>query len=421
MLEALKLPELRKKILFTFFILIIFRFLAHVPVPVVNLEAVQRLLASNPLLGLFNIFSGGGFQNFSIVTLGLNPYINATIIIQLFTVLVPSLEALSKEGEAGREKLNMYSRFLTLPIALLQSYGIYFLLNRQGVIPNLDLWRLVILIFTLTAGTMLLMWLGELVTEYGVGQGISLLIFAGIIGSLPQTLAQGASTLNESNFLSTGILVLLTIAIIFGVVLANEGMRNVPLEYGRTGMAGARPERVTNYLPIKINQAGVIPIIFAVSVVLIPSLISGPLLATVNPVAQAIGTFLARNFAATSPLYNLTYFMLVIGFTYFYTSIQFNPEKIADDLKKRGGFIPGIRPGKNTTDFLGGVIMKITLIGALFLGIIAIMPFLIQSIVGTTNFAIGGTSLLIVVSVILETLRQIESMVVTKNYHTFLN
>ncbi len=418
MLNALKQPEIRNKILFSLLVIFLFRFLAHVPVPFVDLIALRSLFNANPLLGLFDVFSGGGFQNFSVVSLGLNPYVTGSIIIQMLTFMFPSLEAMQKEGEQGREKLNMYSRLLALPISLFQAYGLYFLLNRQGVIPQLDVWSLSILIATLTAGTMLLMWIGELVTEYGVGQGISLLIFAGIISSLPTTFTQIVTTLNSDNIFSFLILGFSTFLLVMGVVYANEGTRNIKMEYGRKGI---RSESVVNYLPIKINNAGVIPIIFAVSLVILPSMLAPGLQSIPNQTVQEIGLFLARNFTSTSLLYNVLYFLLIIAFTYFYTSIQFNPEKISDDLKKRGGYIAGIRPGKATTMYLAGIINRITLVGAVFLGLIAVMPYILSNFINTSNYVVGGTSLLIVVSVIIETLRQIQSLTVSRNYNSFLD
>ncbi|HSX39472.1 MAG TPA: preprotein translocase subunit SecY [Candidatus Saccharimonadales bacterium] len=419
MFKIFKYPELRKKIIFTLFVIVVFRLLANIPIPGVDAHRIKDFLSGNTLFGLFNLFSGGGLQNFSIATLGLNPYINASIIMQLFTFVIPQLEELQKEGESGQERINMYTRLLTVPLALLQSYGMYFLLNKQGILPALIPLKLVVLILTMTAGTILLMWIGELVTEYGVGNGVSLIIFAGIISRLPQYGVQFYSTLGSQNLFNVAIFLVLSVIIIAGVVLVNEGTRNIEVEYGRKN-TGTRTEKVSNYLPIKINQAGVIPIIFAVSVMLVPTLISGPLLASKVAALQNAGSFLTANFTNTSTLYNVVYFLLVVGFTYFYTSVQFNPEKIADDIKKRGGFVPGIRPGSSTTKYLSGVINKITLPGAIFLGAIAVLPFIIQSALGVSTFSIGGTSLLIVVSVVLETIRQIESLMVTKNYYTFL-
>jgi len=417
MLNILKNEELRKKILFSLLVIVVFRILAHVPVPGVDLAAVRAYLGSNAIFGMFDLFSGGGFQNFSIVTLGLGPYINASIILQLFTKMIPALEELSKEGETGREKINMYTKYLTVPLALVQAYGVYFLLSRQTVMGALGTTELTVLLFTLVGGSMIMIWLGDLVTEYGVGQGISLLIFVGIVSSLPTDALGLVSFVEKYNIIYLLILLALSGLVIMGIVLVNEGMRNIPIEYGRRGV---RTQKVSNFLPVKINQAGVIPIIFAVSLVLVPSLISGPLQAASVPGLQDLGFFLARNFNSNSIMYNVLYFMLVFGFTFFYTFMQFDPVKIADDIKKRGGFIPGIRPGLATASYLKSITIRLTLVGAIFLGVIAILPYITQSFTGIQQLAIGGTGILIVVSVVLETIRQVESMMVTRNYQSFL-
>ena len=338
------------------------------------------------------------------------------------TAMIPKLEELSKEGESGREQINQYTRYLSFPLSIFQAYGVYFLLSRQGVIGALGAFDLLVLILTLTGGAMLLVWIGDLVTEYGVGNGISLLIFIGIISSLPLSVAGfalGFDISNTSMMLQSAIFVLISLLVIVSVVLVNEGTRNVQVEYGRRGTTS---QRVTNYLPIKINQAGVIPIIFAVAVVLVPSLISGALVSVNNEAIRSAGVWLTVNFNPNSIWYNATYFLLVFGFTYFYTAVQFDPQKISDDIKKRGGFIPGIRPGKATTDYLRKMITRLTTFGAIFLGIIAILPFILQSTLGLGGqFAVGGTGLLIVVSVVLETVRQVESLMVTRNYDNFLS
>jgi preprotein translocase subunit SecY len=417
MTKIFKTPELRRKIFITLFIIAVSRLIAHIPVPGVDIAAIRSYLQGNVLFGLFDLFSGGGFQNFSIITLGLGPYINASIVMQLLTVMVPSLEELSKEGESGREKINMYTKFLAVPMTLIQAYGIYFLLNKQGVIGALNFFDLLILIVTMTAGSMFLVWLGDLITGYGIGNGVSLLIFVSIIGRLPVAMYGFLATVSADNFMNMLIFAALAIAVIMSVVLVNEGTRNISIEYGRTGV---KSQKVTNYLPIKINQAGVIPIIFAVSVVMVPSLLGGPLQASSNAVLHTLGRFFTQNFNSNSLGYNIFYFLLVVGFTYFYTSVQFNPEKIADDVKKRGGFVPGIRPGKATTSYLKNIVNKITLAGALFLGAIAILPYLVQSLVNVSSLTIGGTGLLIVVSVVLETIRQVESLTVSQSYEKFL-
>ncbi len=417
MLKIFRLPELRKKIIFTLAIIAIFRLLAHIPVPGVDTSSIKAYLEQSVFFGFFDLFSGGGFQNFSVVTLGLGPYINASIIIQLLTMLIPSLEELSKEGEFGQEKINLYTKILAVPMAFVQSYGIYFLLSKQGIINTLLGIDLVILILTFTAGSMFLVWLGDLVTERGVGNGVSLLIFVSIISRLPASVLTAVTGIMSGNYISSVSLIILIVLVIIGVVMVNEGTRNILLEYGRRG---ERSQKVTNYLPIKINQAGVIPIIFAVSIVSIPGMISGPLLASGKDRLMNLGNFMSSNFQQNSFLYNLIYFLLVLAFTFFYTFIQFNPEKIADDVKKRGGFIPGVRPGLSTSQYLKKIVSRITLAGSLFLGLIAILPYFMQFIFGPNSLSIGGTSLLISVSVVLETVRQVESLMVTRSYEKFL-
>jgi preprotein translocase subunit SecY len=413
---------LKKKIIFTLFVIVIFRVLANIPVPGVDITAIRNFLSGNAVFGVLNLFSGGGFSNFSLVTLGLGPYINASIIMQIFTVVVPKLEELSKEGEFGRERINQYTKIITIPIALLQSYGMYFLLMKQNVITPLPIFNLVVFMLTLTAGSMLLTWIGDLLTEKGVGNGISMLIFVGIVERLPSGISQFYLLLNPETIMRSLIFIVLAVIVIAGVVMVNEAIRNIPVEYGRReNFSQKNPAGVTSSLPIKVNQAGVIPIIFAVSVVMLPNLIASPLSASGNPALARFGDFLLYNFTATSIAYNVFYFSLVVGFTYFYTSFQFDPVKIADDIKKRGGFIPGVRPGKNTTDYLRKIINRITMGGACFLGLIAILPSLAGSYFGLGNLAIGGTGLLIVVSVVLETVRQIKSIRATKSYENFLN
>lgn len=413
---------LKKKLIFTLFIIVIFRVLANIPVPGVDIAAIRTYLSGNAVFGVLNLFSGGGFSNFSLVTLGLGPYINASIIMQIFTVVVPKLEELSKEGEFGREKINQYTKIITIPIALLQAYGMYFLLMKQQIITPLSPVNLAVFMLTLTGGSMLLTWIGDLLTEKGIGNGISMLIFVGIVERLPSGISQFYLMLNAETALRSLAFLALAVIVIAGVVMVNEAVRNIPVEYGRReSYSQKNAAGVTSSLPIKVNQAGVIPIIFAVSVVMLPNLLAAPLSASGNSIAVKIGEFLQYNFTATSLAYNVFYFSLVVGFTYFYTSFQFDPVKIADDIKKRGGFIPGVRPGKNTTDYLRKIINRITMGGACFLGLIAILPSLAGSYFGLGNIAIGGTGLLIVVSVVLETVRQIKSIKATKSYENFLN
>ncbi len=414
-----KIPEIRNKILFTLFIILIFRILSHIPVPNVDIAAIKSYIQQNQILGLLDLFSGGGLKNFSIVTLGLAPYINASIIVQLFTTIIPSLEELSKEGEYGKEKINQYTKFLTLPIALVQSFGFYSLLKAQNVAPALNLLDTVVVVASMVAGTYILMWVGDLVTEKGLGNGISLLIFVGIVSTLPEGIFRFLYLLTPETIFNALIFVVATVLIVASVVLINEGVKNIPLEYGRRMSVGG--SRVNSFLPLKVNQVGVIPVIFAASIVLVPSFLGTSLIASSNNFLRDLGFFFNSNFQSTSFLYNFVMFILVILFTYFYTSLQFNPEKIAEDVKKRGGFIPGVRPGINTTSFLKGIINKITLGGGVFLAIISVLPYIIQSFIGFSSFALGGTSLLIIVSVVLETIRKMDSLMVSKKYDSFLD
>lgn len=411
--------EIRNKILFTLFIILIFRILSHIPVPGIDITAIQNFVSGNQLLGIFDIFSGGGLRNFSIVTLGLAPFINASIIIQLFTALIPSLEELSKEGESGREKLNEYTKYLTLPISVVQSLGIYALFRSQNVLPELNTLDLTILMLSMMAGTYILLWVSDLLTEKGLGNGVSLLIFVGIISILPESFAQFFSLLNSENFINALFFGLALVGVISAIVYVNEGTKNIPLEYGRRMSSGG--SRVTSSLPLKVNQVGVIPVIFAVSIILLPSLLVAPLSVADQSYLRDLAVFINDNFQTTSFLYNFLTFILVLGFAYFYTSIQFNPEKISEDIKKRGGFIPGVRPGMNTTEYLKKTINRITLGGGIFLGFVAILPYLIHLFIGFSSFQIGGTSLLIVVSVVLETMRKLDSIIVSKKYQSFLD
>ncbi len=412
--------DLRKKILFTAFILLAYRFLAHIPTAGVDRLALKQLFSSSQLLGLLDIFSGGTLANFSLVALGLGPYINASIIIQLLSVIFPKLEELQKEGEYGREIVGQYTRFLSVPIAILQSFGMYFLLKSQGVIGILNPLQLITLLVTMTAGTVLTVWLGELITEYGVGNGISLLIFAGIVGRLPVTIGQTASTIETLNPLNILIFILVGLIVVAGVVFMNEASRDIVVQYAKRIKSGRTFGGQSTHLPLRINQAGVIPIIFAVSLVLLPSMVGRFFQQLPNPVISDIANKVVAFMQPGSAAYNLIYFILVVGFTYFYTAIVFNPEKISDDLKKYGGFIPGIRPGENTAHYLSNVLNHITLAGALFLGAIAIMPAILQNIFNIPTLSIGGTGLLIVVSVVLETTKSLQSQLLIRNYEGFL-
>ncbi len=412
-------PEIRKKLLFTAFIFLIFRVFAHIPVSGVNVASLKALFSQNQFLGLLDIFSGGTLANFSVMALGLNPYINASIILQLLTIVFPSLEALQKEGESGRQKINQYTRLLTVPLALLQAFGMYALLRSQHIITTLSPFLLIGFIITMTAGTMLLVWFGELISERGVGNGVSLLIFAGIVGRLPVAFTQTASTTGTENMTNILIFVALGIAVIAGIVIINEATRQITVYYAKRVKGNKMYGGQSTHLPLRLNQAGVIPIIFAVSLVLMPSLVANYLTASKNPFLHNLAVGIASGFNPNGFFYNFLYFILVVGFTYFYTAVVFNPKKIAEEIQKYGGFIPGIRPGTPTANFLNYVLTRITLAGALFLGLIAIFPTIAKMITGIQTLIIGGTGILIVVSVILETLKAIEAQLVMRNYEQY--
>lgn len=409
--------DVRNNILIVLGLLVVFRLVAHIPVPGVDTENLKSFLAGNQILGLLNLFSGGTMENFSIIMLGVSPYITASIIFQLLAMIVPKLEEITKEGESGQQRINMYTRWLTVPLAFLQSYGMIKLLNNSArpVLADLSPFNVVVIMLTITAGTMFLVWLGELISERKVGNGISLLIFAGIVSSLPTTLRNAAVNYTSADFYTFVLFALIGIATVVGVVFISEGQRNIPVNYAKQ-MRGTHAYGGGNtHLPLRVNMAGVIPIIFAVSLVMFPSMIA-------QFFVHAKAAWLAA--AATKTIilfqnqifYAVVYFLLVFGFTYFYTAVIFHPQKIAENLQKQGGFVPGIRPGKETEKYLQGTMSRINLVGATFLGLIAILPLLIQLFSGTQSFQIGGTSLLIVVAVAIETAKQIEAQMTMHEY-----
>ncbi|HUW21352.1 MAG TPA: preprotein translocase subunit SecY [Candidatus Bathyarchaeia archaeon] len=418
--SGLKIPEIKKRIFFTAFIFVIFRLAAHIPVPGVDLKALKQLFSQNQLLGLLDIFSGGTLANFSILALGLNPYINASIVFQLLTMVIPSLEELSKEGEYGREKINQYTRFVTIPLAVFQSLGMYALLKNQQIIGRLPIFNLISFVATMVTGTIFLMWLGELLTERGIGNGISMLIFAGIVGRVPISFGQTLTIFESQNLFSLLVFLLMAFAVIFFIVLVNETSVKIKIAYARRIQGRRMYGGQATHLPLRLNQAGVIPIIFAISIVLLPSMVGNFLRGAANPVIARLAQTAVDLFRPNGLVYNLVYFLLVVCFTYFYTAFVFDPKKIAEEIKKYGGFIPGIRPGLPTAEYLNRIISRITLPGALFLGLIAILPSFAQSLTGVGTMSIGGTGILIVVSVVLETTKQLESMVVMRSYDGFL-
>lgn len=417
--SIIKDPALKKKILFTFFIFLIFRIFAFVPVPAVDLAKLRAFFNQSQFLSLLDIFSGGTLINFSIMALGLGPYINASIILQLLTALIPKLELLSKEGEYGRSKINQYTRFLTIPIAVAQAIGMYVLLKNQKLISTLGFVEFLSFILTITAGTFILMWFGELISEFGLGNGISLLIFAGITARVPVAFTQTILSVSSEAIFNLIILAAISILVVSSVVFVNEAVRKIPIYYAKRIKGNKVYQGATNYLPLKLNQAGVIPIIFAVSFVLFPQLLGNFLLYVKNPVLSNLAKFLVFIFNPSGFFYNLFYFVLVIGFTYFYTIIIFNPQKISEEVQKQGGFIPGIRPGIATKQYLDNILYKLTSVGAVFLGVVAILPSIISKFTGIDNIIIGGTGILIVVSVVLETFKVIEAQMIMKSYDKF--
>lgn len=415
-----KVKEIRDRIIYVLALLVIFRIAAHIPVPGVNAENLRILFQSNEVLGLFNIFSGGAFENFSIVMLGVGPYITASIVVQLLTMIVPKLEEMSKEGETGRKKISQYTRYLAVPFAIAQSYGTIVLLQRSGagVIGDLALFQWVMMISSITAGTIFLMWLGELISEKGIGNGISLLIFAGIIAGVPATIQQSVVNFNPSEATNLLIFAAIGIVTIASVIFVTEGQRNIPVAYARQVRGGRSYGGVNSFLPLRVNQTGVIPIIFAISLVLFPSLIAQFFVGSGNETVANAATSVVSLFN-NQLFYGIIYFLLVVIFTYFYTAVVFKPEQIAENLQKQGGFIPGIRPGKATEEYLQYVSNHILLAGALFLGIIAVLPFIVQALTNLPSLVVGGTSLLIVVSVVIETVKQIESQLLLRDYDQF--
>ncbi len=418
--NAWKISDLRIRIIFTFLIFVVFRAAAHIPVPGVNIMLLRKIFNESQFLGLLNIFSGGTLANFSIMALGLVPYINASIIFQLLTLVIPSLETLSKEGEYGQQKINQYTRLVTFPLAIFQALGMYFLLKNQNIIISLSPLNIFGFVITMVAGTFLLMWLGELISQTGIGNGISMIIFAGIVGQLPVSLGQTLAIFEPEDLFNLIIFLVMSVIVIGAVVMIDQASRKVKIQYARRIQGRRIYGGQTTFLPLKINQAGVIPIIFAVSLILLPSMVGNFLQNFPKPLVANLAKGLSFIFQPGGWVYNLIYFLLVIGFTYFYTMVIFNPQKVAEEIKKYGGFIPGIRPGKPTVDYLSQILTRITLVGALFLGFIAILPSLAQSLTGLRTMTIGGTGILIIVSVILETTRQLEAMMVMRSYEGFL-
>ncbi|MBS3903685.1 MAG: preprotein translocase subunit SecY [Anaplasmataceae bacterium] len=415
-LNIFRLPELRQKVFIVLGLLLVYRLLAAIPTPGVDSESLRAFFESSQLLGLFNLFSGGGFANLSIVMLGVGPYITATIIMQLLTIIFPKFkEMYYEDGERGRAKFNQYSRMITVPLAALQAYGFLNLLASQGVLAYPGGFELFLNVLVITAGSMVALWLGELIGEQKIGNGISLIIFAGIMAGFPSAIFQ-AFEVYTPNLLPTYIgFTIIGILTVLGVVLLNEGERKIPIAYARRVRGNKMYGGSSSYLPLKVNQAGMIPLIFAVSVLLFPQFIA-QISAVFSPQLSITLNNWVNGFLANQLLYGTIYFLLVFVFTYFYTAVTFDPQEISKNLQRSGGFIPGIRPGEATGAYFAKVISRITFWGATFLGLIAVLPFIVQALTGLTALELSGTALLIVVAVALDTMRQIDSQLTVREY-----
>jgi preprotein translocase subunit SecY len=424
LINAFRAPDIRRRLLFVLGMLVVFRFLAHVPVPGVNPTKLADFLNQNQFLQLLDLFSGGGLSTFSVVAMGVNPYINASIIMQLMTQVVPRLKALSLEGEYGRNRINQYTRYLTVPMGFIQAYGYLAILSSPdvGVIGSFELTSFETLtqLFSLTAGTVLVMWIGELITERGIGNGISFIIFAGIVSRVPNAIIRFV----ESPDIAAGALfVAMAVIAVAVVVYLQEGQRRIPIQYASRVRGRRMYQGGSTFLPLRVNQAGVIPIIFAISILLFPAQIaryfSRSEVTIVADISNAIINFLSER----GPAYIIGYFLLTVGFTYFYTAFVFRPDETADQLRKNGGFIPGIRPGAPTRDYLARVVFRISIAGALFLGTVAVAPVIIGAFFQGSilaNMGLGGTAILIVVSVVVETMKQLEAQLMMRNYEGFI-
>ncbi|MEZ4520906.1 MAG: preprotein translocase subunit SecY [Thermomicrobiales bacterium] len=426
-INSFRIPDLRRRIIFTLVILLIFRFIATIPIPGVDRDALNTLLEQNQLLGVLNLFSGSTLSNFSIAAMGVYPYITASIIMQLMTPIIPKLDELSKEGESGRRQINRYQHYMTVPLALLQAYGQIILMQNQNVIDEFGLFasdtaiHSIAILLTLAAGTMVLVWMGELITESGIGNGISIIIFGGIVASLPSSVGNlvfGGSF--QDNVIGTAAFIALGLLTIVGIVLLNEGQRRIPVHHAKRVRRGRMYGGSSTFIPLKVNSAGMIPLIFAVSIMVFPGLVANFLTGSERPWLRNLAGDLANFFDANTLQYQIVYFVMVVLFTYFYTMVVFQQQNIAESLQRQGAFIPGIRPGANTNRYLTGVLTRITLVGALGLGIVAILPYFVSQLTGIQTLFLGATSLLIVVGVAVDTMRQLEAQLMMRNYEGFI-
>jgi preprotein translocase subunit SecY len=422
MIDSFSLPDLRRRILITIFILVIFRFIAHVPLPGVDLDALRELFESNALLGMLDLFSGGAMRRLSVAAMGVYPYITASIIMMLLVPTIPRLQALSQEGESGRNKINLITHWLTVPMAGLSGYGQLVFLQRQGVVSSPEALPMTSMVISMIAGTMFLVWLGELITEYGIGNGISIIIFGGIVAGLPQMIAQGF--LAKENFLGLFVYIIIVLVTILVIVIFTEAHRRVPVQYARSVFRGGRMYRQsgTTHIPMRVNSAGMIPLIFAMSLVLFPGIVASYF---VTPGEPGFADTIVRLFDpdAALPLglfYWILYFLLAVAFTFFYTMIIYQNQDLPGTLQRQGGFIPGIRPGKNTASYLSGVINRITWAGALFLACVAVMPFVARTVTNVQQIQLSSLGLIIMVGVVLDTMKQLEAQLVMRRYEGFI-
>ncbi len=419
--QALRVKEVRNGLLFVLAMMIVFRIAANIPLPGIDLIALQRFFEANQLLGVLNLFSGGTIRNFSIVALGVAPYITASIVFQLLGMIIPRIEEIQKDGEAGQRKINQWTRLLTVPLAIIQSVSLIGLMKQSqfNIIQSSSPVYLVAIVCTVTAGTLILMWIGELISEKKVGNGMSLLIAAGILADLPSSASQFLSTFDQSQWVTVALYAAVAILTVLGVVFVTEGQRNIPVQYARQVRGqGVALGGVASSLPLRVNMVGVIPIIFAVSMLLFPNLIAQFLARARSEWLASVGRWVNLTLQ-NQTIYGILYFLLVVGFTYFYTSVVFHPDRISENLQKQGGFVPGIRPGRPTSEYIEYIINRITLGGAAFLGVIAILPLVAQGLTGAAQIALGGTSMLIVVSVVIESVKQIEAQATMREYDAY--
>ncbi|MBI4437886.1 preprotein translocase subunit SecY [Candidatus Uhrbacteria bacterium] len=415
LLRIWKTKDIRNSLLFIGAMLVVFRLTAHIPVPGVDTSVLGSIFSGNQFFGLLNIFSGGTLENFSVVAMGVMPYITSSIIFQLLGMILPSVEEMQKE-EQGRQRLNQWTRLATVPLAIVQGYGLILLLSQQGqFFTTAGFQTMAFAILSMTAGTMFLMWLGELITEKNIGNGISIVILAGILAGLPTTLSQSLSVFDRSQLVTLILFVAATVVTVVAIVVMHEAQRNIPVQYARQVHGARLSGAVSSHIPLRLNMSGVIPIIFAISIVLFPTVLAQFFLNAKTEVLRAAANWVLQVFQ-NQIVYGVIYFVLVFFFSYFYTAVIFHPDRVAENIQKQGGFIPGIRPGKQTAEYLGWIVNRILLVGATFLAVIAVLPLVVQSLTGNAALSLGGTSILITVAVIVESVKQIQAQLTMREY-----